>query len=429
MEIFYCNNTKIKYNVDLILESLKSKINSIINNFCEEAYFKIKTKNDLYNWKNEIINLIHREIDKLKPDLQQLNNDLNQQEPIKSEERNGQNTRFGSQKEKCLILNQNMQLNDDKSYPFNNQNEKLFDDKSILNNNQNKKSTNDNFNKESNQYKEKNRHDTFIKFKQSNNQNMNQNEQINQDKKLDFFTSKDIQEENKEISRIFQKEALNYINDNDIIENETIAKFLINVAKVSRRAYNKSNDLFINMFKEFSNCSEEEKDISTLKNDEQLRKEFSSWVKQYEKEHQGKEKYEYFFNSFKDKDIFDNNIIYLSTLFSQLITLYFHCELSFPVVNAYYNLNSKILFNHEKMIDFINKGNNRKVDFIILPSLVSNGNYLENGKFWVYTYNKDTFRFGKLNFENLVNKHKKYNVNYSKNNLQNSQDNNRDINF
>ena len=429
MEIFYCNNTKIKYNVDLILESLKSKINSIINNFCEEAYFKIKTKNDLYNWKNEIINLIHREIDKLKPDLQQLNNDLNQQEPIKSEERNGQNTRFGSQKEKCLILNQNMQLNDDKSYPFNNQNEKLFDDKSILNNNQNKKSTNDNFNKESNQYKEKNRHDTFIKFKQSNNQNMNQNEQINQDKKLDFFTSKDIQEENKEISRIFQKEALNYINDDDKIENETIAKFLINVAKVSRRAYNKSNDLFINMFKEFSNCSEEEKDISTLKNDEQLRKEFSSWVKQYEKEHQGKEKYEYFFNSFKDKDIFDNNIIYLSTLFSQLITLYFHCELSFPVVNAYYNLNSKILFNHEKMIDFINKGNNRKVDFIILPSLVSNGNYLENGKFWVYTYNKDTFRFGKLNFENLVNKHKKYNVNYSKNNLQNSQDNNRDINF
>ena len=81
------------------------------------------------------------------------------------------------------------------------------------------------------------------------------------------------------------------------------------------------------------------------------------------------------------------------------------------------------------MIDFINKGNNRKVDFIILPSLVSNGNYLENGKFWVYTYNKDTFRFGKLNFENLVNKHKKYNVNYSKNNLQNSQNNNRDINF
>ena len=207
MEIFYCNNTKIKYNVDLILESLKSKINSIINNFCEEAYFKIKTKNDLYNWKNEIINLINKEIDKLKPDLQQLNNDLNQQEYIESEEHNVQNTRFGSQKEKCLILNKNIQLNDDKSYPFNNQNEKLFDDKSILNNNQNKKSTNNNFNKESNQYKEKNRHDIFIKFKQSNNRNVNQNEQNNQDKKLDFFTSKDIQEENKEITRTFQKEA------------------------------------------------------------------------------------------------------------------------------------------------------------------------------------------------------------------------------
>ena len=29
-------------------------------------------------------------------------------------------------------------------------------------------------------------------------------------RKLDYFTSKDIQDENKEITRIFQKEALNY---------------------------------------------------------------------------------------------------------------------------------------------------------------------------------------------------------------------------
>ena len=421
MEIFCSNNTNIKYNVDLILESLKSKINSIVDNSYEKIYLQIKTQSDLFNWINEIINLIHEEIDNFKSDLKQLIIDLNQQEPIKSEEQNGQNTRLGSEKEKLILLNQNIQLNEDKSFQYNNQNQQLYDDESYLNNIQNKQSNKDNFNKKNNQNIGKNRQVTCIKLDHSNNQNINLNEQANQDKKLDFFTSKDIQEENKEITRIFQKEALNYIDDDEEIENKTIAKFLINVANISRRAYNKSNDLFVNMFKEFSNCSDEEKTISTLKNDEQLRKEFSSWVKEYEKKSEGKKKYENYFNSFKDKDIFDDNIIYLSTLFSQLTILYFHCELSFPIVDAYYNLNSKILFNHEKMIDFINKGNNRKVDFIILPSLVSNGNYLENGKFWVYTYNKDTFRFGKLRFENLVNKYKKYNGNYSKNNLQNNQ--------
>ena len=68
------------------------------------------------------------------------------------------------------------------------------------------------------------------------------------------------------------------------------------------------------------------------------------------------------------------------------------------------------------------------VDFIILPSLFSNGNYLENGKFWVFINKKDTFKFGELRFENLVNKKEKYNANYSNNSMPNSQTNNRDIN-
>ena len=50
-------------------------------------------------------------------------------------------------------------------------------------------------------------------------------------------------------------------------------------------------------------------------------------------------------------------------------------------------------FNSEKMIDFINRGKNRKVNFIILPSLISNGSYLQNGKYWVFTYYKNTFKF------------------------------------
>ena len=280
---------------------------------------------------------------------------------------------------------------------------------------------------------EQNSRGTGSKVYQTKNENIEQNRQvtgsklnkkidINQNKRLDNFTSKDIQDENKEITRIFQKEALDYIDDDEEIENENIAKFLINVANVSRKAYNNSNELFIKMFKEFSKITEKENNISNLKNDEQLRKEFSSWIKEYEKDLDGKKKYENYFNSFKGKGKYAKED-YISTLLSQLTILYFHCELSFPIVDVDFNLNSEIIFNHEKMIDFINKGMNRKVNFIILPSLFSNGNYLENGKFWVFTYKKNTFKFGKLRFEDLVNKQEKYNAFYPKTNLPNSQAN------
>ena len=45
-------------------------------------------------------------------------------------------------------------------------------------------------------------------------------------------------------------------------------------------------------------------------------------------------------------------------------------------------------FNSEKMINFINIGKNRKVNFILLPSLFSYGNFLQNGKSWVFIFLK-----------------------------------------
>ena len=45
------------------------------------------------------------------------------------------------------------------------------------------------------------------------------------------------------------------------------------------------------------------------------------------------------------------------------------------------------------MIDFINRGKNRKVNFVILPSLNVDGYFLENGKSWVFTFYKNTFKF------------------------------------
>ena len=232
---------------------------------------------------------------------------------------------------------------------------------------------------------------------QPNNENIEKNEQftnykssISQNKEFDNFTSKDIQEENKEITRIFQKEALNHINDEEEKENEIIAQFLIKVANISRKSYKKSDELFIKMFKKFPNFPGKEKAISSLENDEQLRKEFSSWVKHFEKDPDGNKYYENYFSSIKSEDK-SLNEKYLYILFSQLTILYFHCKLSFPIVKV--DFSYEPTFNHEKMIDFINKGKNRKVNFVILPSLFSNDNYLENGKSFVFTYKEDTYKF------------------------------------
>ena len=50
------------------------------------------------------------------------------------------------------------------------------------------------------------------------------------------------------------------------------------------------------MFKEFSKIIEGEINISTIKNDEQLRIKCSSWVKEFEKGPEGKKNYKNYFN-------------------------------------------------------------------------------------------------------------------------------------
>ena len=54
------------------------------------------------------------------------------------------------------------------------------------------------------------------------------------------------------------------------------------------------------------------------------------------------------------------------------------------------------------MIDFINRGKNRKVNFVILPSLFSDGSFLQNGKLWVFTFCKNTFKFDVLKINKQI---------------------------
>ena len=206
---------------------------------------------------------------------------------------------------------------------------------------------------------------------------------------LNIIIPKDIQEENKEITRNFQNEAYNYMNANEKVENENVASFLKKVAIISRISYKNSKNLHKIMKDKYLKTIGDK----TPKEDETLQKEFSAWIKNLEKE-KGKKEYEIYLSQIKlfENEKNNNEEKYLLKLFLDLTTMYFHCNISFPLVEI--NFTKKEDFNSEAMIDFINRGKNRKVDFIILPSLFSNGNYIQNGKFWVFTFYKNTYRFG-----------------------------------
>ena len=241
--------------------------------------------------------------------------------------------------------------------------------------------------------------DCIVKIKEDNNINTdeinNKKEyKIESNSELNIFTSKDIQEENKEITRNFQNETYNYMNINENTENENVANFLAKAAQVSRISYNTSLKLLKDMEEKF--IKKKGYRISLV--DENNKKEFSFWIKTQEKENQINEK-----NKFKEyKNILNQEnpckkeentkqYKYLLNLYYDLSLMYFHCHLAFPLVEIDFKTEED--FNSEKMIDFINRGKNRKVNFVILPALISMKSFLQNGKYWVFTFFKNTFKF------------------------------------
>ena len=249
----------------------------------------------------------------------------------------------------------------------------------------------------------------FLIIKENNNSDINKiniikEYKIETNSELNIFTAKDIQEENKEITRNFQNETYNYMNINEKIENENVAKFLRYVAQISRIAYNTSYKLLKEMEEKFIKFKK--KKISF--NDEDIKKEFSFLMKNSEKENQikGKSKFKEYENilnkenPLKEKENTKQGK-YLFNLYYNLTLMYFHCHIAFPLVEIDFKAEDN--FDSNKMIDFINRGNKRKVNFVILPSLISKGCFLENGKSWVFTYHKDSFRFEERKIDILNN--------------------------
>ena len=200
---------------------------------------------------------------------------------------------------------------------------------------------------------------------------------------LNYYTTKDIQNENKGIIRFFEKKSMGYIRDNERPKHKTIATFLKDVAYVSRRAFLNSHEIFNCMQKEY--LKEKGKNNNVI-NDI---KDFSHWIKNKEKNSN------ILYNEFLKNDVIDCSLkeakILLKELYKKLLILYFHCALSSPPIEINFKIKED-KYNGETMIDFLNYGNG-KINFSYIPSLYSNGNYLENSKLWVYTYKENEFFF------------------------------------
>ena len=266
---------------------------------------------------------------------------------------------------------------------------------------------------------EKNQTDTSYKYKNEEKQKNIYNYNLKGTKeysskttveKTDIITSKDIQIKNLEITRQFESFSINFIDDEDSIDNKTLGLQLIQVANISRSAYNDSNKLLAQLFNDFEKFKNKEYIIQT---NDQFRKDFSSWVKNPKNKNYIENSINKLCSTFvineEDKDIRN----YFIKLYKDLLTLYFLCQLSFPLVEINFTQEEKD-FNSKKMIDSfqIGKRHKAKVNFVFFPSLYSNGNYLENGKQWVFSYinteKKVTFHKEGIKFVSIIGEKEKF---------------------
>ena len=218
-------------------------------------------------------------------------------------------------------------------------------------------------------------------------------------KKNNILMSIEIQNKYSVIIDDFKIFSKKYYDDNEEIENQTFGHFLIKIANISRMSLNHSNHILEKLYSENEKSFINSNDI-IISSLEQFREEFSSWVKNnWEFVEKELEKY---FNKNEipfieeEKDIEAKN--YFKKLYKELTILYFQCEISFPLVQVNFD-NNEMNFDSEKMTDYPHNSGNKKINFVYFPSLISNNNYLKNGKQWVFTYiesnKKTTFYFKK----------------------------------
>lgn len=238
-------------------------------------------------------------------------------------------------------------------------------------------------------------------------------------KKIIFepFIPYEINEEYKkiliDIKNKSRKDYIEKFEDEEESENQALGTFLKKVGIISRNAFNESIRILQKLHEEFK-----QKELELSRDDDFIRYEFSSWVKEKEKENEKDEFYKKYFGNielnknnileYENEKKEEGEIKFLTEIFKKLTILFIHCNLSFPVVKIIFQIkDGKLEFSHESMEDWFGDGVRRKVNFIFLPGLISCGNYLQSGKCNVFTYQdkkRKTFYFEDIDLDKNLKK-------------------------
>ena len=216
-----------------------------------------------------------------------------------------------------------------------------------------------------------NQKDSEISF----NENMNRPTNIKKPLylKRDVFLSKDIEEKNCEITREFEKFAYdNFIIEKETIENEKLGHYLLDIANISRIAYNNSNEFLHLIYEEYQKSNEN--DIKIISSVDEIKQNFSFWAKKnnrmiIEKANAFVGNLEIIKIPYISKQEEETIKNYFFKLYKNLLILYYMCELSFPSIEI--NFKKEEYFNSGKMIDAFNPSfGKKKVNFVYFPSLI-----------------------------------------------------------
>ena len=205
------------------------------------------------------------------------------------------------------------------------------------------------------------------------------------------FTPIDIEKENEMINAFIKEKLYDYMPENEKLYNETVGKFVYAIGGISRISQNIADKLYnelLEEYKKFLNSS----NIYFRSNKEEMRKHFSIWIKKCLKENEIYEYYSYLNIKEIEKYLYkkdnETNKILLK-LFQSFICLYLKCRLSFPLVEPKYANDNTIYDSRTMFDDCYKKGiKYKKVNFCYIPALISNGRFINNAKYYVFTYIK-----------------------------------------
>ena len=220
------------------------------------------------------------------------------------------------------------------------------------------------------------------------------------------YTPNDIEQKNEEIITFLNDKILDdYLVDENEEKciNETVGNFLYSIGGISRKSFQLTKDIYHEFFNEYKKYLKSNNEWLTFEH-EKDRRNLSIWIKKCLDE---KNFYEYY--SIKNIKIIEkylynddktDNILF--KLFKDFIELYIKCYLSFPSIEIKYT-GENIEFNAKIMKDYILKNaKKKKVNFCYLPGLISNGDFIKNGKYNVFTYCDNTFQIKENIFEEPI---------------------------